>query len=110
MHSTGWCATGVHRAVLDAFGISMGGNGCDWDTNMDKLVEMGYFEDATDQFTSPDQLVNLPAGAVVVWENNESHPYGHVSIATGDGHECSDHYQNQITRYGTPYHVYFIVD
>ena len=51
----------------------------------------------------PDQLNQLPRGAVVVWGRSEQKPYGHVTVALGNGKEASDHIQNLITRgaYGT---------
>ena len=83
-----------------AYGISLGGNGCDWDTNMDKLVEQGAFVEVTGDYASSADLANLPAGAVVCWEatgaNTAAGKYGHVTIADGHGGEISDHYQEKI--------------
>lgn len=99
--SSGYCATGVSRTINMAYGISMGGNGCDWDTNMEKLVEQGMFAEVTDDYPSSNDLSNLPAGAVVCWENTGGTngggaQYGHVAIADGNGGEISDHYQANI--------------
>ncbi len=99
--TTGWCATGVSRTISMAYGISMGGNGCDWDTNMDKLVEKGMFTEVTDSYPTSGDLTSLPAGAVVCWENTGGTngggaQYGHVTIADGNGGEISDHYQKNI--------------
>lgn len=33
---------------------------------------------------------NLPAGSLVVWNRQAAHPYGHIEIADGQGHLCSD--------------------
>ena len=33
---------------------------------------------------------NLKAGTLVVWDRQEAHPYGHIEIADGFGHLCSD--------------------
>ena len=54
---------------------------------------------------SRDQLAKLPRGAVVVWGKSGAKPYGHVSVALGDGREASDHVQRQTTggRYGTDF-------
>lgn len=61
-------------------------------------------------------LRSLPAGAIVVWDRNESaslrrqnphngYSHGHISVALGGGQEYSDRYRNQITnndgRYGS---------
>lgn len=32
----------------------------------------------------------LPAGSLVIWDKQEAHPYGHIEIADGIGHLCSD--------------------
>ncbi len=99
--STGYCATGVSRTISIAYGISMGGHGYQWDTNMDKLVEQGMFAEVTSDYATSDELSNLPAGAVVCWENTGGTngggaQYGHVAIADGNGGEISDHYQKNI--------------
>lgn len=99
--STGYCATGVSRTIQMAYGISMNGNGCDWDTNMEKLVDKGMFKEVTGDYASSTDLANLPAGAVVCWENTGGTngggaQYGHVTIADGNGGEISDHYQANI--------------
>lgn len=99
--TTGLCATGVSRTFQMAYGISMGGNGCDWDSNMEKLVEQGAFIEVTSDYATSAELANLPAGAVVCWENTgvkdgSGGEYGHVCIADGNGGEISDHYQASI--------------
>jgi len=99
--STGYCATGVSRTINMAYGISMSGNGCDWDTNMEKLVAQGMFAEVTSDYPSAGDLSSLPAGAVVCWENTGGHngggaQYGHVTIADGHGGEISDHYRENI--------------
>lgn len=103
--TTGWCAAGVSRTINMAYGIAMGGNGCDWDTNMEKLEEQGLFVEATCDYPTADDLKNLPAGAVVCWEattgvGEGGAKYGHVTIADGKGGEISDHYQQIITNVG----------
>lgn len=99
--STGYCATGVSRTMSIAYGIQMGGHGYQWDTNMDKLVDEGMFAEVTDDYATSADLANLPAGAVVCWENTSNSggggkQYGHVCIADGKGGEISDHYQANI--------------
>lgn len=99
--SKGYCATGVSRTFQMAYGLSLGGNGCDWDTNMDKLVEQGAFVEVTSDYKTSDELSNLPAGAVVCWEasgngSTGGAKYGHVTIADGKGGEISDHYAANI--------------
>lgn len=99
--SKGYCATGVSRTFQMAYGLSLGGNGCDWDSNMDKLVEQGAFVEVTSDYKTSDELSNLPAGAVVCWEasgngSTGGAKYGHVTIADGKGGEISDHYAANI--------------
>ena len=46
------------------------------------------------------KLVQLPAGAIVVWDKGKSRS-GHISIADGKGHEISDHISPQmLSHYG----------
>ena len=99
--STGYCATGVSRTFAMAYGLSLSGNGCDWDTNMEELVEEGMFVEVTSDYLTSDDLSNLPAGAVVCWEATTGYggggaQYGHVTIADGNGGEISDHYSANI--------------
>lgn len=99
--STGLCATGVSRTFAMAYGLDLHGNGCDWDTNMDKLVEQGAFEEVTGDYATSADLAHAPAGAVVCWEattgvGNGGAKYGHVTIADGNGGEISDHYAQSI--------------
>ena len=42
-------------------------------------------------------LPNLPAGVIVVWGKTDKSPYGHISVALGDGEEASDHLEKQHT-------------
>ena len=94
------CAAGVSRTFSMAYGLDLGGNGCDWDTNMEQLVAQGLFVEATDEYPSADMLSSLPAGAVVCWEaGGDGTPggsYGHVTIADGNGGEISDHHSDYI--------------
>ena len=99
----GLCASGVSRTIKMAYGISMHGNGCDWDTNMEELVRRGMFMEVTSDYPSSDNLKDLPAGAVVCWEATSGTggggaQYGHVTIADGKGGEISDHYEQYIFR------------
>ena len=103
--SKGLCATGVHRTFKMAYGISMGGHGYEWDSNMDKMVEMGKFVEVTGDYPTANDLYNLPAGAVICWENTGGKngggaQYGHVAITDGKGGEISDHHQGIITSVG----------
>ncbi len=103
--TTGLCATGVSNTINMAYGIRMGGNGCDWDTNMEKLVEKGLFVEVTQEYPNADSLLELKAGSVVCWEatgvqDGSGGQYGHVTIADGNQNEISDHRQKIIRSVG----------
>ena len=105
-----YCATGVSNTFkkwsMDVLGytekdaLDLGGDGCDWDTNMEQLVAQGLFVEATGEYPSASDLSSLPAGAVVCWEaSGDGTPggtYGHVTIADGNGGEISDHHASSI--------------
>lgn len=57
---------------------------------------------------SRDQLPDLPAGAVVVWNRNRAanHPNGHISVSLGDGREVSDRIRPQTTAYRSQFRVF----
>lgn len=65
------------------------------------------------------ELSSLPAGAVVVWNNNANGGgsnvsqagkiHGHISIALGDGRESSDHIQSQIVNRDATFRVFYPV-
>ncbi|MDD3420640.1 MAG: hypothetical protein PHE78_08635 [Candidatus Gastranaerophilales bacterium] len=88
----GYCARGVND-VLQSVGIKISRG--DAYQQADKLENNKNFK-KIEGLKSSD-LKNLPAGAIVVWRKTEKSPYGHISIATGDGKEISDHKQKQIT-------------
>lgn len=54
---------------------------------------------------SKDQLKSLPAGAVVIWDKGPGLPYGHISVALGNGREASSTVRNQL-QLRTNYHVF----
>lgn len=92
MGSTGWCYRGVARALARE-GITVTGGSAYMAA--DQLAGMpDKFQEVE---VSPDELRNLPRGAVVVWGQTGASPHGHISVALGDGREASDHIQSQIT-------------
>lgn len=92
MGSTGWCYKGVATALAREGVTVTGGSAY---MAADQLAGMpDKFQEVS---VSPDQLDDLPRGAVVVWGKTGASPHGHISVALGDGREASDHVQNQIT-------------
>jgi hypothetical protein len=90
--SLGNCAAGVRRA-FEKLGISKGERGDAW-LWASKLKKRDDFAEVE---VDPQDLKKLPAGAIVVWDKTKKSPYGHISIATGDGYELSDHKAKQLT-------------
>lgn len=104
MGSTGWCLKGVNNALEAAYGFRLSYNSAY--QAIPALQSRSDFTEVTNEFPTAQSLTNLPAGAIVVWENGNGHPHGHISIALGDGREASDHIQSQTVNYGTQYHVF----
>ncbi|MDO5437344.1 MAG: hypothetical protein Q4F80_04010 [bacterium] len=103
-NTTGWCLRGVNDSLEKAYGFRLSYNSAY--QAIPALQARSDFTEVTNQYPNSQSLTNLPAGAIVVWENSGSHPHGHISIALGNGQEASDHIQNQTTNYGTQYHVF----
>ena len=99
MNSTGRCALGVNNALVS---LGVPGRGHAYQ-KAEQLANNPRFREVN---ISASDLSNLPRGAVVVWGKSDAKPYGHVSVALGDGREASDHIARQITRpgaYGTDF-------
>lgn len=98
LNSVGRCALGVNNA-LTSLGIQGRGHAYQ---KAEQLERNPRFREVN---IPAGDLSRLPAGAVVVWGRSGAKPYGHVSVALGDGREASDHIQRQITggRYGTDF-------
>ena len=92
MGSTGWCYKGVADAVGQALGVQLTGGSAYMAA--DQLTASGKFKEVS---VSPEQLKELPPGAVVVWGKTAESPHGHISVALGNGQEASDHVQSQMT-------------
>jgi hypothetical protein len=98
LNSVGRCALGVNNA-LTSLGVQGRGHAYQ---KAEQLANNPRFREVN---ISAGELSRLPPGAVVVWGRSAAKPYGHVSVALGDGREASDHIQRQITggRYGTDF-------
>lgn len=89
--TVGYCAKSVNK-VLNKLGV--GGYGHAYQ-KAEQLAKNSRFKEVK---VSRDQLNQLPRGAVIVWGASGEKPYGHVTVALGNGKEASDHVQNLITR------------
>jgi len=79
-NSQGLCATGVSRAIQNAFGVKVWGNGNQIDNNLprDKFKQVNM---------SLADALKIP-GMVLTWEKTSTaagSKYGHTAITTGDG-------------------------
>ena len=78
--SQGLCATGVSKAIQNAFGFKVWGNGNQIDNNLprNKFKQVNM---------SLEQALKTP-GLVLTWESTATRlgaKYGHTAITTGDG-------------------------
>lgn len=92
IHTKGWCLKGVATA-LSRMGIELHGasayEAADQLAKNDKFVEIKV---------KPEQIKNLPAGAIIVWRKNEKlgNLHGHIAIADGKGGEDSSIHRDGI--------------
>jgi hypothetical protein len=104
LKSKGYCYRGVKKAVKEALGVNLTGGSAYMAA--DQLASSSKFTEVTGQFPNGDSLENLPPGAIVVWDKNNKHPYGHISIASGNGTEYSDHPQSQAKHISQKFRVF----
>lgn len=118
--TTGWCLAGVNDTLAKVYGQRLSFNSA-YQAAAALKGEVSGYEELASKFVEvevpEDKLVNLPAGAIIVWDKggNSSvsslgQEHGHISIALGDGRESSDHIQNQTTNRGTDYWVFYPVE
>ena len=88
--STGKCALAVGDAVSSILGeevaVRFRGHAFKWLSPLKSSIGKKYW---TFKGYSSDTK-NRPAGTVVVWDRQQTHPYGHIEISDGKGHLCSD--------------------
>lgn len=89
--SLGKCALAVGDALSAVVGENVArqfrGNAWTW-INKVKNTELGkkywrFLKQSKD-------TTGLPSGALVIWDKQNAHPYGHIEIADGKGNLCSD--------------------
>ena len=96
MGTTGWCATGVSRAIQRTYGIFVGGNGNQIDDNLPRSM----FEQLN---VGLGTALQYP-GLILTWERTATRLgqiYGHTAITVGNGaSSCSDYYEYNTTNNG----------
>ena len=106
--STGWCAKYANNAI-DESGLVTKGS-----TRRESAYMLTGAFGSNDAFAkiqvSKDELKDLPAGCIVVWQAGKGsgkafEEHGHVFITQGNGKATSD-YQQDIKDYGTEFSVY----
>ena len=101
----GWCLRGVTKTLNRAFVLqgenytasraSAAADAADFlagDKEGWEVFSQHFMEDT---LATREDLDNLPAGAVVIWDRSVG-PYGHISVSLGNGLESSDHIQYSI--------------
>jgi hypothetical protein len=94
LHTTGYCYRGV-KATLGKSGIALTGKFAYLAAN--QIAQQESFKEIS---VAAKDLGSLQPGSIVIWGKSKDVPYGHVSIALGDGREASDHIEPQMTRHG----------
>lgn len=92
--TTGWCYAGVADSVARALGFTLWGKSAYMAADI--LAGSSDFKEAHN--IRPQDLKDLPAGAIVVWGKTGVSKHGHISVSLGDGREASDHVDTQRTQ------------
>lgn len=94
--SQGLCATGVSRALANALGISVFGNGNQIDNNLPR----SRFQQV---HMSLAQALKTP-GLILTWEKTSTtlgQRFGHTAITSGDGHTSTSDFIESNTLAGS---------
>ena len=88
--SLGKCALAVGDALAKVVGESVAcqfrGNAFAWIPKLKGQLGQKYWK----FLKQSKDTTNLPAGSVVIWNKQPAHPFGHIEVADGKGHLCSD--------------------
>lgn len=95
MNTVGYCARGTNRALEQA-GLTNGETRVASAFQADGLLSK--HKNFKEVKVSKDELKNLPAGCVIVWQASAGHKHGHIAVTLGNGKEASDHVQNLVIR------------
>lgn len=89
--SVGKCALAVGNALALVLGENIAckfrGNAHTW---LPKIKQSALGGKYWSFLRKSKDTTNLPAGSLVIWDKQEAHPYGHIEVADGNGHLCSD--------------------
>lgn len=100
INTSGLCLKGVND-TMQAMGLPVHREAAAW-MAVDDFQKNPKFKEVK---VSKDQLKSLPAGAVVIWDKGSGLPYGHISVALGDGREASSKVRQQLLL-NTNFHVF----
>ena len=116
--TTGYCLRGVNNTLERVYGMKINA-GSAYKAADILASNQGIGAHFKEVQVSRKDLKKLPAGAVVVWNNNAEgggsnvsragRVHGHISIALGDGRESSDHIQSQIVNRDASFRVFYPV-
>ena len=116
--SKGYCLRGVNNTLMRVFGQRIN-RGSAYQAAEVLASNKGIGAHFREVQVSRRELSRLPAGAIVVWNNNArgggsnvtraGKVHGHISIALGNGMESSDHISNQIVNRDAQFRVFLPV-
>lgn len=88
--SLGKCALAVGDALAMVLGESVArrfrGNAFNWLPKLKGRIGQKYWK----FLKQSKNTIGLPAGSIVLWNRQPAHPFGHIEVADGNGHLCSD--------------------
>ena len=88
--SLGKCALAVGDALARVLGESVAckfrGNAFTWLPKLKGQLGQKYWK----FLKQSKNTTGLPAGSIVLWDRQPAHPFGHIEVADGNGHLCSD--------------------
>lgn len=102
MSGTGRCLAGVRGALAETYSNGDNHSTLRYSGNYGSAYKFAdvlrgkdeNLKEISDNFIeiecTPEDVKNLPAGAVVVFGANNSKPHGHICIMDGNGHQYSD--------------------
>ncbi len=89
MRSSGWCYTGVSKA-LSPLGVTLTGSAA-YQAREQLLADSRFMP------VSQDDIVGLRRGDIIVFDKSATHPYGHICVYQGNDEESSDHVSHLTT-------------